>query len=855
MDLVVRQEFKVSLLLNQLDTLMARYDAITQIRTERALEAMSQHGQQLFELLPVLFHFNHPLLPGYVSGEVPHGIASFVLSARQQEFVDDICIATNCHGGIVAHERSILGLYSMGSTSSIGQCCHSDLDIWVCHSHEIETERLELLEHKCLLISKLAENRGVELNFFLIPDNKFRLDNRAELGGDNCGSAQHLLLLDEFYRSALRIAGQRLLWPMLPAEWDDGDYDARVAELFARRELKAEEWLDLGSLQRIPAEEYFGSALWLLYKGLDSPYKAVLKILLMEAYSAEFPETRLLSVETRDWFQQHEEYSLRLDTYYLMLDKVTHYLGRIGDTRRLDLARRCFYLKVCDELSRDDKPVHGQWRRDLITALVQAWGWDGQKLQHLDQRNEWKVAEVKSAYNELLDALMQSYSQLIQFARRNNISESINPEDIGVLSRKLYAAFEALPGKVQRINLKIAPNLFESHLSLIQVAPGSMNRAGWYLYNHSLQPLDIIGRAPLEYNGYMTKLIAWSYFNGLLTDDTCLHLRAKGSDLDQAGLEHFSRDLAQTFPVHTQAATNLALSRPCEIRHLGIFLNLEFDPTSHWDDRELQFDEDNSDVLCFGEQQECLVGTIDLVYRNTWNEIRTLHFNGPEAVVEALGTILGKMHQDADAPEQVDVFCYSRHFRGLIRNQFLKLVKECIDLRLARDKQRLVKMLSLAHERYALFLERRGVSVKKLESAIDFYRQVSSSKLERQPVPEGEGATLCVPSVVDAYASDGLIQFFFEENDNDGGFNVYVLDEQNHIEIYRDYSGSRDELVQSVNRYYTLTHERFESDSQFINFNLPQFYEVVTRSDQQWVEPYRSNNQRDIIKEEQDTPS
>ena len=69
---------------------------------------------------------------------------------------------------------------------------------------------------------------------------------------------------------------------------------------------------------------------------------------------------------------------------------------------------------------------------------------------------------------------------------------------------------------------------------------------------------------------------------------------------------------------------------------------------------------------------------------------------------------------------------------------------------------------------------------------------------------------------------------------------MYVLDEHNHIEIYRDYSGSKDDLVQSVNRYYTLTHERFNHDSQFINFNLPQFYELVWRDGEQQVEPYRS---------------
>ncbi|WP_324292203.1 hypothetical protein [uncultured Tolumonas sp.] len=44
----------------------------------------------------------------------------------------------------------------------------------------------------------MAEQHGVEMNFFLIPENKFRVGNRAQVGLDNCGSAQHLLLLKSF---------------------------------------------------------------------------------------------------------------------------------------------------------------------------------------------------------------------------------------------------------------------------------------------------------------------------------------------------------------------------------------------------------------------------------------------------------------------------------------------------------------------------------------------------------------------------------------------------------------------------------------------------------------------------------
>lgn len=36
------------------------------------------------------------------------------------------------------------------------------------------------------------------------------------------------------------------------------------------------------------------------------------------------------------------------------------------------------------------------------------------------------------------------------------------------------------------------------------------------------------------------------------------------------------------------------------------------------------------------KRQNCLIGSIDLLYRNSWNEVRTLHFNGEQAMIEAL---------------------------------------------------------------------------------------------------------------------------------------------------------------------------------------------------------------------------
>ncbi len=90
------------------------------------------------------------------------------------------------------------------------------------------------------------------------------------------------------------------------------------------------------------------------------------------------------------------------------------------------------------------------------------------------------------------------------------------------------------------------------------------------------------------------------------------------------------------------------------------------------------------------------------------------------------------------------------------------------------------------------------------------------------------------------------MQFFFEDCAN--GYNLYILDENNRVEVYRQCSGDKTEMVQGVNRFYTSSHDRYSYSANFINFNLPQFYQIVTdergepqalpfKCDAQWQPP------------------
>lgn len=816
--------------------LKQRLDAINQLRVDRALAVTSSALQQVYHLLPVLLHCHHPQMPGYVEGSVPHGICFFTPDENQLRYLNQVelqlCeVVTKPAQG----ELPIMGIYSMGSTSSVGQNITSDLDIWVCHQSWLDTTERLNLQKKCTQLKKWCTALGTEVSFFLIDENRFRHNQSGTLGGEDCGSTQHILLLDEFYRTAVRLAGKRILWNMVPEE-EEEYYDEYVILLYSQGVLTPNEWLDLGGLGTLSAEEYFGASLWQLYKSIDSPYKAVLKTLLLEAYSWEYPNTKLLAMDFKRRLHNGEIVSFGLDPYCMMLERVTRYLNKINDLQRLDLVRRCFYMKVREKLSSEGDET--DWRRKILGQLVEEWGWNKARLTLLDSRSEWKIGRVREAHNELLDAMMQSYRNLMRFACHNHLRHRINPQDIGVLSRKLYAAFEALPGKVTLLNPQISLDLSESHLTFIHVPEGRANRSGWYLYNQAPNMDSIISHQPLEYSCYLNKLVAWAWFNGLLTDKTELYIKGNGI-CEQGGVHGLVADVSRHFPLRLSAPTPKVLYSPCEIRHLAIIINLEYDPTAAFCNQIVHFDFRKLDVFSFGQQQQCLVGSIDLLYRNSWNEVHTLHFSGEQAVIEALKTILGKMHQDAAPPNTMEVFCYSHVLRGLMRTRVQQLVSECIQLRLSSTQQEAgrFRALRIGGQIWGLFFEQLGVSVQKLENAVEFYGAISNNKLRGVSV-KVEANQNCLPQVVNSYASEGLIQFFFEDSSEYHSFNIYVLDEANHIEIYQHCEGSKADLVREVSRFFSSSHDRFTYGLNFTNFNLPQFYQIVKIDERLQVIPF-----------------
>ena len=411
-------------------------------RFDRALLGSGDAFRHIVSLVPLLLHLNHPALPGYVE-DAPAGIADFILSNYQQNFlskehpklVEAVQKAVQSAVNSDAVFAQILGIYVMGSFGSISQTSASDLDIWICHQDDLSEQDQQRLAEKTKKISQWASTYHVEIHFYLMTQQRFRNERYSDpLTKENSGSAQYMLLLEEFYRSAVRLAGKPLLWLHLWVE-DEKQYEAEVARLVAAGELNLNDWVDFGGLGQFSASEYFGASLWQLYKGIDSPYKSVMKILLLETYAQEYPNAHLIARQFKeDLLSGRSTAAHHFDPYIAILERISQYLTAHSEFKRLDFVRSCFYVKATEDFAL----YHASnWRISYMKMMAQEWGWSKERIEELDHRPNWKIKRVKESHNNLVNFLMMSYRNLVDFARKHKINSSVIPQDITVLPTKL----------------------------------------------------------------------------------------------------------------------------------------------------------------------------------------------------------------------------------------------------------------------------------------------------------------------------------------------------------------------------------------------------------------------------------
>lgn len=761
-----------------LSQLRARFLKLNEGRMARAMEGLSTRQQTVLTLLPLFFHVNHPLLPGYVSGSTPAGLSNFEPDANALAEAQRLTRSFSYkprHGS--NPPRPIHGLFLMGSLGTLAQADQSDMDVWVCHGPDLSESELTELRKKCQLLELWAASQGAEAHFFLIDPARFVLGERdTQLSSEDCGTTQHYLLLDEFYRTAIWLAGRTPIWWLVPV-YEEVAYDRYTHTLLSKRFIRADETLDLGHLAYIPPGEFIGAGLWQLFKGIESPYKSVLKLLLTEVYASEHPKVQCLSLRFKQAVFANQLDLDELDPYVVVYRRIEEYLTARGEPERLELVRRALYLKVNRKLTASIARTPN-WQRSLLERLAHEWQWDQRQLALLDSRSQWKVRQVSAERRALVGELNYSYRFLTQFARNEQTVSLINKRDLNVLGRRLYAAFERKADKVEFINPGIAPDLAEDTLTLVQ-APNKKEpgQTQWGLYNGSLTVHEWEHFSPIKRSRQLLELLTWCHRNGVIDSSTRLALHPGTSDLSEFELFNLLGSLQQSIALPLTTVAEEPLLRASVPSEILILVNVGVDPLRHHRDLNILMTTERTDSLSYAGVRENLVLTLDQVTLNSWNEVLVSRFDGPQALLDCLRDYLNDLPDGPQQPKlRVRCFCHNR--AQFIARRVEEILDTAQNLLLSKLNHRyLIQVQQHYHVLELVPGQVNHVALATLPALFDYLGEElgSYSPFHLDPMAlEDHDLALILPM-----GQPDCVQVFYRINEHQA--DLYVLDEFNAL--------------------------------------------------------------------------
>ncbi|PIP80135.1 MAG: hypothetical protein COW84_06870 [Gammaproteobacteria bacterium CG22_combo_CG10-13_8_21_14_all_40_8] len=617
--------------IKQLNEVRRRFMGINQQRLTRLKEQSGEMLQLVLDVLPLLLHVNHPLLPGYQNQSTPCSISDYFPGKPELNAAKKIAKSFTLHKRAQLR-REILSVFLMGSMGTLGQSNRSDMDVWVVHTDDMAPEPIHQLQLKLTAIESWSDRMGVSLHLFMMTPQFFKEKHTSLMDQENCGSSQHFLLLDEFYRTALLLAGRFPLWWLVPPE-HEFEYELFSKFLMEQRFIKEDDCIDFGGIKKIPAEEYFGAALWQMNKAIIYPYKSTLKIMLMEAYAANYPDVEPLSLTLKRKIYQGEIEPQIIDAYVLMYRKVEEYLLDQQDFERLEWVRKCLYLKTNIRLSITLRSTKNQWHRELLSQLVKQWGWEQDQLIQLDSRSKWKIFRTLQEKNILVKEMTQSYHFLSNFARQYSTEMKVSSHDMTVLGRKLYAIFERRSEKIERVNPGISTDLSENELSFYYSADKSF-RNNWSVYKDRLVTNEISYNKPLLKNRSLLEILAWTFVNGIIKPRTKITILGEDSPIRPDELRSIIKKISLYLPKVKNIADDFCyqtLARPIKSFYL---LNLNSD--QNLKPNNYRTVSNINDPLSYSSRHINLIQSLDILSINSWNEITVRSFTGASSVLRLL---------------------------------------------------------------------------------------------------------------------------------------------------------------------------------------------------------------------------
>lgn len=805
--------------MQDLQSVKHRFKRLNQLRKQGVQEFLQPRQRVFLELLPLLFHCNFTMLPGFISPATPAGIPEYNPDVQSLNAARQFSPNFN-YSRIASHIYPIEGLFLMGSVGSIAFSKTSDMDIWLCHQSDLSPNAINELQQKASAIEVWAESLGLEVHFFLIDSKQFRLGQNTPISTESSGQTQHYLLLEEFYRTAIYIAGKSPAWWIVPPH-EEGNYTNYIKHLITNRFIPEHELIDFGGFEAVPADEFTSATLWHLYKALHSPHKSLLKLLLMECYASEYPQTEWLCQDIKRAVYQGDFMKVDLDPYLLIYTKVERYLQHAQNHGRLALARQSFYLKVMGSSDTTLDAATRASRELYIQQIANCWNWPVSTIDELKRVQSWNIQKATAEHTIIVQQLTHCYRMIMGFARNHvTPNKETNNNDLKLIGRKLHSFLEKKPGKIEIITTHAEIHSKENALSIVENNPDAKIN-GWALYLKYVQITTSTNFEPIQKCRTLIETLCWLVINGLYHNHLLINfsshsLQMPDSEL-RSVLRHINHFLSQNF--NFDAPLDIYQTQKVPL-HSMIFINMGIS-----DNERLCVMSERSDPLSYGANRQCFIQTISRISLSSWSDITTSHENGLDGLFKCLTDIINN-HQKPLSLKNVKFVCHTPNRARDITFRVEFIFSILVKLFSAQQQNHTSRYILPGGTSFYVFQSvNKILSYKILATEKLLLVEIGRPQEQFSPIHLDQAVLENTPiHLIYSKNRPQVIQLFYYDNKTD--INVYIVDEKGALYTQQHSKAN----VNQVLKQYATFLESIISRSLFENFVDIEYYEIEKNS-------------------------
>ena len=582
----------------------------TLIRNKEIFFAYNQFRKDLFQhfsphesdvilfLLPWLICINHPGFPGYIPDlKKPFRIFGidhdWAIKTRESSFKKQFKCSD--YGPILKFlpdYNEIEGIYTIGSIGTISQTSYSDCDLWVCINRANYTaKQTAKLQEKMSRIKDWLDSAVKMTVYFFISDiNDIQKGNFGSVDRESCGSTQSNVLKEEFYRTAIVVSGKIPFWWVYYNAEEPKTYNESLAEYY-HANFPHNDCVDMGNLETIEQDEYFGAALWQFNKALTRPLKSIIKMVIL-AVQLKSPREKLFCHLFRDLIMSKERNQTFSDPSMFILDAILDYFEE-QRYANIDFLKQCFYLRY------EIKMLSGKTtlKEKMSSSLFSKYKLDKKCIHELNQFDSWSFHQQQEFCTKVLDLLREIYRDIVAIAPL--ASGRVTSQDMTIIGMKLSSCLAHKKNKIPIVlrpfaNFNIPDLLFR------------LDRGKWYITPSRNQDVIVV------HNNDIVFCAAYLVWNDLFSAEN-IRMAPNSTPITIQEIINLSRKIKKVFGSFDISTVELSNFLNQE-KIVKVLIVVELDTGN----------------------QSLYSGTYRVISQNNWNELFVQQFTSADKLIAYL---------------------------------------------------------------------------------------------------------------------------------------------------------------------------------------------------------------------------